>query len=506
MNGIDSTKQLIDLTKQLYPTGRAFRMFEGSNLLKLHKGLAESEGKLFDSALGLLDQVYPDNDNFTAEDALAWEGKLGLPLSPNTELQDRKDNIIRKIRHPGSILPRQHHLYLQKQLVDAGFPVSIHVQENLFITDLSFFNQFNTEVGSTRVANDGTFLYVTDFDNHAVIIYDINTNEQVGTFGSIGTADGEFINPVGIFVHGDLIYVVDSGNNRVQIFNRQSRTYRAKFGVLGTGNGEFTNATGIVANSDFIYVLDSTRLQLFDVKTLAYINSITGLSTPQGLAISDSKLYITDTGNDNIRVYNKDTLAFLNTIGTTGSGDGQFNNPVNVSVDSSNIYVLDGTNEEISSFLISDETFVSKSSGNGLSSPTGLSVSGNYLYAIDKGNSRVVIFNRSGGSEVVPILVSDNPDDVVYTSHGITTGHGVLTIHGLSGAITASGVVANSLKASDENIGTQTDISLRSVFFIGGANFPDFIQIPKERELEFRNLILTLKPLHTYAYLMVNYI
>lgn len=51
-----------------------------------------------------------------------------------------------------------------------------------------------------------------------------------------------------------------------------------------------------------------------------------------------------------------------------------------------------------------------------------------------------------------------------------------------------------------------SDLQLRSTFFISGAEYPNKIDIPINRKDEFRQLVLKLKPLHTVAYLYINYI
>lgn len=117
------------LTKQLYPTGRAFKVRAKSWLSQLHYALSLSENKAYLDGLSILDSILPDNDNFTAEDATQWEVRLGMIVS-NASLADRKLAIARKMNHPGTIRTRQHYLYLQGELRKAGFDV--YVYENIF--------------------------------------------------------------------------------------------------------------------------------------------------------------------------------------------------------------------------------------------------------------------------------------------------------------------------------------------------------------------------------------
>lgn len=507
--------KIINLTKRLYPTGRAFKLPAGSNFLKLHTGLAQSESRAYNDALSILHQILPDNAYYTAEDATVWEKKLQLPVVEDTDLEVRKESILRRLRHPGNILARQHYLYVQKQLRDAGFPITIHVHENLFRTDLSFFNEFNTTANNYKIATNDLFLYVTNRTNDNILVYDVNTFALLHTIGTSGSGDGQFDNPSGIYVHGDFLYILDNGNNRVQVFDVESRTFVGKFGSSGDGFSEINNPLGICATDDLIYVSDSVnnRIQVFRTETFEYVDQIgtSGVGecefdNPQGIDIQEGFLYIADTGNDRVQVLNASTLSFVYQVGTTGSGNGQFNEPVDIRVHNEYFYVLDRTNEIISTFSVANHEFIGSSNGVGLTMPNGITTAGNYLYVVDTSSSRIQVLNLQDGSEVASVTVSDDPTHRIFTSHSNTTTHGVSTHHGFVGNIIASGIVANQLNEEDEDIDAQTSSTLRSTFFIGGDNFPDFVAIPAERERELRNLILTLKPLHTYAYLMVNYI
>lgn len=127
---MDFKQTILNLTRSLYPLGRAFRVLIGSIKEKLHNALAVSEDKAYNIGLDTLDTILPDNPNFTAEDATKWERRLGLITNVLTSLDDRKLALLRKINHPGTIPARQHFLYLQGQLRNAGFDVFVH--ENRF--------------------------------------------------------------------------------------------------------------------------------------------------------------------------------------------------------------------------------------------------------------------------------------------------------------------------------------------------------------------------------------
>jgi uncharacterized protein YmfQ (DUF2313 family) len=122
--------QIMTLTKQLLPTGRAWWMPARGPFERLMTGLQLSESRAYDDARSILDSIFPDNNNFTADDATAWETRLGLVSNQLVALSDRKMAIQRKMNHPGSVAPRQNYRYLEGQLRDAGFDV--HVYENRF--------------------------------------------------------------------------------------------------------------------------------------------------------------------------------------------------------------------------------------------------------------------------------------------------------------------------------------------------------------------------------------
>lgn len=119
------------LKETLYPKGRAFRTPLGGFKSRLHKALAISEDRAYNDVLSILDSLIPDNNNFTVEDATKWERRLGLITNSLTPFDDRKLAILRKMNHPGTIIARQHFLYLQGQLQAAGF-TDVFVHENRF--------------------------------------------------------------------------------------------------------------------------------------------------------------------------------------------------------------------------------------------------------------------------------------------------------------------------------------------------------------------------------------
>ena len=117
---------LVKITKQLYPTGRAWWLKLQNTFYLLHEGLALSESRALQNDTDILNSILPDNPFFTEEDAFNWENALGLFIQPSLDLEERKAAILRRMKHPGEIPARQHYLYLQGQLQAVGFNVYVH--------------------------------------------------------------------------------------------------------------------------------------------------------------------------------------------------------------------------------------------------------------------------------------------------------------------------------------------------------------------------------------------
>lgn len=167
------------LSRQLYPTGRAWRLKIDTLFFKLHDALAKSEKECYDASDILYTSILPDNNNFSNIDATNWERALGLLNQPYLTLSERKQIILRKMQHPGNISARQHYLYLQSQLQNAGFDVYVHENRPIAINpESSYYNSFN--YGGQVYGNNG-ILNSTKIVNYIDEIKDQNFifgNEQ----------------------------------------------------------------------------------------------------------------------------------------------------------------------------------------------------------------------------------------------------------------------------------------------------------------------------------------
>ena len=104
-------------------------------------------------------------------------------------------------------------------------------------------------------------------------------------------------------------------------------------------------------------LLLGSEVQIFDnkgtfMKSIGSYGSGDGqFKSAWGIAVdADGTIYVADAGNNRIEVLDN-TGTFVRSIGSLGSGDGQFYNPSGVAVDTrGNIYVADTSNDRIEIF------------------------------------------------------------------------------------------------------------------------------------------------------------
>ena len=181
---------------------------------------------------------------------------------------------------------------------------------------------FNEPYG-VAVANGK--LYVADTGSHRVQIYTnlSGTPTYLDTIGSVSAVrhptNTGFNGLVGVTVADSKLYVADNGNHRVQIYTNLS----------GTPTYEKTIGTGSAVTDN------------------------TGFNSPYKVAVANGKLYVADSGNHRVQVYGSlsGTPTVENTIGTGAAvnhpANTGFNRPYGVAVAGDKVYVLDTFNQRI---------------------------------------------------------------------------------------------------------------------------------------------------------------
>ena len=210
---------------------------------------------------------------------------------------------------------------------------------------------------------EGGEVVVAEFEGDCVSV--VSGNGEKKSFGTRGSAPGQFIYPEGVAIDaGGKIIVADSGNHRIQQLSSTGKNLRT-VGTLGSGPLQFQNPVGIAVH-------------------------------PQ-----THKVYVADKGNHRIQVLNSD-LTYSSSFGRKGSNNGEFNLPRDLSTDrNGNVYVADRYNHRIQVFTADGvylRQFGKKGEGEGeLKQPVSIAIdSHNVVYVGERRNDRVSIFSTDG--------------------------------------------------------------------------------------------------------------
>ena len=176
--------------------------------------------------------------------------------------------------------------------------------------------------------------------------------------GGRGADKGQFDSPTGIAVDANgNILVADTNNGRIQKFS-PTGAFLSSMGIKGTGYGQLGAPNGIaIDRTGNIYVADASKHR---VEKLAPDGTVTnewkgpdpGFYGPRRIALgSDDSIYVVDQGHTRIVKFSPDGQV-LTTWGSSGSGDGQFNDHTSGAVDptTNKVYVADPRNSRIQVF------------------------------------------------------------------------------------------------------------------------------------------------------------
>src|SRR4051794_7143144 len=220
----------------------------------------------------------------------------------------------------------------------------------------------------------------------------------------------QMIGPYGIAVDSKgLVYVADQRVGAVFIYNLETRETQM---IRNGFEAHFGWINGVaIDDDDRLFVSDGKmhKVVIFNAKHEVEGQITEGLQDPVGLAIDTTNrfLYVVDTQQDQVIVYDADTLKLLRRIGTGGKNHflttpGDFGAPQCVAVDGEgNVYVSDTMNNRVEIFD-ADGNFISELGKHGdgpgyLSRPKGIAVDADgHIWVADQMEDRLQVFNREG--------------------------------------------------------------------------------------------------------------
>jgi sugar lactone lactonase YvrE len=220
----------------------------------------------------------------------------------------------------------------------------------------------------------------------------------------------QMIGPYGIAIDSKgLVYVADQRVGAVFIFNPETRETQL---IRNGFEAHFGWINGLaIDDDDRLFVSDGKmhRVIIFNPKHEVEGQVTEGLVDPVGLAIDTTNrfLYVVDTQQDQVLVYDADSLKLLRRMGTGGKNHylttpGDFGAPQCVAVDKDgNVYVTDTLNDRVEIFD-ADGKFITQfgKAGDGpgyFARPKGIAVdSDGHIWVADAMQDRLQVFNREG--------------------------------------------------------------------------------------------------------------
>ncbi len=354
---------------------------------------------------------------------------LALDSSGNIYVTDSEHSRVAKLSSSGTPLHSFGALYTAAPSGKFSNPTSVSTDSggNVYVADcgqtgatnrIQEFDSSGTFIGETpspgsddyeqiwcshgEVIDPSGNIYVSDSYNNRIVKFDSSKN-FVTAWGSEGTAENQFENPTGIIMDSSQnIYVEDTYNHRIQKFDKDGHfilmwgwgvrdgsgefqicTSSCQGGGIGDGAGEFSDsyvAMNLATDSHGnVYVPDTYnhRVQKFDKNGnfilmwgwgvsdgVAHLEVCTSscragmggagegqFNTPSSISIDSSDTVYVGNVSSNIAQMFSTEGAYLGKFGENGSGDGQFTQLVGVATGrAGNVFALDTSLYQVSKF------------------------------------------------------------------------------------------------------------------------------------------------------------
>ena len=208
--------------------------------------------------------------------------------------------------------------------------------------------------------------------------------------------------PYGIAINNrEEMIVREYGAHRLANLDTRGQKIRT-FRSHGDSPHQMILPAGIATDdSGNIYVSSEHKLQKFTstgelIKCVGRKGGKEGeFDGPCGLTLRDNLVYVCDRKNNRIQIFDLD-LNFVRSIGSRGSGRGEFNRPLDVKFDTTrNMYVAEGGNGRVQ-VMDSSGRFIREFGRGKLSRPSGLLIADKYVYVSDFSGCCIVVYETSG--------------------------------------------------------------------------------------------------------------
>ena len=275
--------------------------------------------------------------------------------------------------------------------------------------------------------------YLTGISNSADVEGDPDSY-SLFTYGKAAQKKSfTMMKPSAIATAAGKLYVADM-SGQLFVIDLPKKTMEQLKGNLGLG--KLSKPVGVaVDRAGFVFVADVDRKEvlIYDAQG-EYLKSLgRELSmAPTDVAVDENRLYVLDTRNAVIRVFDPATSAFIQDIGKTGDPETSLSLPTKMSIDKQGIIRVSNAGRGTISSYDRDGHFLGSFGklGDGLgqfSRPKGLTADANgYVYVVDAGFQNVQVFNETGrlltyfGSPKLPVGGMNLPCDISISSDDLS--------------------------------------------------------------------------------------
>lgn len=182
------------------------------------------------------------------------------------------------------------------------------------------------------------------------------SSKQAKIFGATGEKPDSFMRPRGVAADAaGNFYVADTGNHRVQKFTADGN-FILSLGTRGKDIGQLESPNGIaIDNKNNVYVVDAANQMLLrfgpDGKFQdQWKGDDLGFYGPRDVSIApDGRVYIVDQGRSRIVVFDPTEEVFTS-FGSPGKEEGQFMEPMGITIGDDLVFVTESGNRRIQVF------------------------------------------------------------------------------------------------------------------------------------------------------------
>ena len=275
------------------------------------------------------------------------------------------------------------------------------------------------EKASAIVARQGR-IYVADTSTQSIVVFDV-PRRRLFRFGQ--RPPNVLAKPVGLALDGQLnVYVADAKLRRIMVFDSLGLFLRA----IG-GPDDLERPTGVAVSRDGerIYAVDRSdnesnnhRVVVYDrsgakIKVIGSRGSGEGqFNVPlQATVAADDTLYVLDSGNFRVQSFDHDGN-FLQAFGRPGVNPGNFARPRGIAVDGDgNIYVTDASYNNFQVFNKHGQVLLAVGQGGSESNPgkygllSGIAADETgRIYVVDQLFNKVEVFRRLSDRQGLQML------------------------------------------------------------------------------------------------------